>query len=281
MNPSDRQAKLVLLGTGTPNPDPGRSGPAAAVVFGDSGYLIDAGPGVVRQAAAAFEKGMHAIRADRLSRCFITHLHSDHTLGLPDLILSPWVLERDQPLELWGPTGLRAMVDHLLDAYTADIRERLIGLEPVNETGHRVAVHEIEAGRIYEDENICVDAFAVNHGSWPAFGYRFRTANRAIVISGDTAPFPGWEEAYADCEILVHEVQSEVGLAQRSPAWQAYHRAVHTGTTKLAEVASAVRPKRLVLTHQLFHGVSEQDLLAEIREIYDGEVVSGHDLDVF
>ena len=125
MDPSNLQEMLVLLGTGTPNPDPERSGPAAAIVFGDASYLVDAGPGVVRQAAAAYEKGIPALRADRLTRCFITHLHSDHTLGLPDLILSPWVLERTEQLELWGPIGLRDMVDQLLKAYQADIRERI------------------------------------------------------------------------------------------------------------------------------------------------------------
>jgi len=275
------ETKLVLLGTGTPNADPHRSGPATAIVLEDSAYLIDAGPGVVRQASAASEKGITVLQPTQINRCFISHLHSDHTLGLPDLIFSPWVLGREVPLELWGPPGLQSMVDHLMAAYAKDVRERIEGLEPANATGGDVIVHEIEPGRIHEIGDVCLEAFAVNHGAWPSYGYRFRSADRTIIVSGDTAPFPDWEKVYANCDILVHEVQSGIGLANRSSDWQTYHRAVHTTANQLAGVASLVRPRLLVLTHLLFHGVSEKDLLAEIQSIFNGEVVCGKDLDVF
>lgn len=143
-----QQTALVMLGTGTPNADPDRSGPAVAVVRAGRSYLIDAGPGVVRRAAAA--AALHAdsaLQPRNLRTLFLTHLHSDHTVGLPDLILSAWTLERDVPLEVYGPPGTQAMVDHLLAAYAADIRNRIDGLEPANPTGYQVRVHEIAPAR--------------------------------------------------------------------------------------------------------------------------------------
>src|SRR5512142_2751869 len=107
-----------MLGTGTPNPDPERSGPALAVVSGGRAYLVDAGPGVVRRAAAAERRGITELRQQNLDIVFLTHLHSDHTLGLPDLLLSPWVLDRSAPLEVYGPPGTVAMVGHIEEAWS-------------------------------------------------------------------------------------------------------------------------------------------------------------------
>ena len=278
---SSNPARIVLLGTGTPNADPSRSGPAVAVVVDQTPYLIDFGAGVVRQAVAAHAAGIEALEVSRLRRAFLTHLHSDHTVGYPDLILTPWTMGRRQPLQVYGPQGLRAMTERILSAYAEDIRERLDGLEPANRNGYRTESFEIVPGTVYRDESVTVEAFRVRHGSWPAYGYRFTTSDRVIVISGDTAPFAGWETAYRDCDVLVHEVHSVAGLASQEPAWQAYHAAVHTSTTELAEVASIVKPRLLVLYHQLFHGVSESVLLREVQDRYAGEVASGHDLDVF
>ena len=273
--------QVVLLGTGTPNAEPSRSGPAVAVVVQGTPYLVDFGPGVVRRAAAAVHRGIEGLEVSTLCRAFLTHLHSDHTAGYADLMLTPWVLGRCSPLEVYGPPGLKAMTDHLLAAYAQDIRERLEGLEPANGIGYRVRAFEVVPGRIYEDENVSVDAFAVNHGSWPAYGYRFTTPDRVICISGDTALFPGYEEAYRDCDVLIHEVSSAAGLARRSAEWRAYHQAVHMSSDVLSAVAAMVRPGVLVLYHQLLHGVSEADLLREVVSAYDGEVVSAKDFDVF
>jgi ribonuclease BN (tRNA processing enzyme) len=275
-------SQIVLLGTGTPNADPQRFGPSLAIIVDGTAYLVDFGPGVVRRAAAACETGIEALEVSRLNRAFLTHLHSDHCAGYADLILTPWVLGRAEPLKVYGPPGLRSMTEYLLAAYEADIRERLDGLEPVNPTGHRVCAVDVEPGTAYRDERVTVEAFAVNHGSWPAYGYRFTAPDRVIVVSGDTAPFEGMTQAYAGCDVLIHEVHSEEGLQGRDPVWQAYHRIVHTSTVELAEIVGIVRPKLLILTHQLFHErVTEDQLLREVRDRYDGLVVSGRDLDVF
>ena len=275
------KSQIVLLGTGTPNADPERSGPAVAVIVDKAPYLVDFGPGVVRRAAAAYEQGVEGLEITKLNRAFVTHLHSDHTAGYPDLILTPWVLGRRKPLEVFGPEGLQAMTDHILKAYEEDIRERLAGLEPANDTGYEVRVKEVEPGYVYEDRNVRVEAFEANHGSWPAYGYKFHTPDRVIAISGDTAPREGLEEAYRGCDVVIHEVYSCAGLADRAMEWREYHSSVHTSSRELAEIASAARPGLLILYHQLFNGVTEAELLREVEERYDGKVVSGRDLETY
>ena len=276
------QTQVVLLGTGTPNADPDRSGPSVAIVVNDQPYLIDFGPGVVRRAAAAHRAGINGLAVKKLTRAFVTHLHSDHTAGYPDLILTPWVLGRNQPLEVYGPLGIQQMTEHILKAYERDIYVRINGLEPGNKEGYKVHAHEIGPDLIYQDENVTVTAFFVKHGSFePAFGFRFEARDRTIVISGDTVPVPCLIEHAQNCDVLIHEVYSVRGFATRPPEWQKYHSNSHTSSHELAEIAKQVKPGLLVLYHQLFWGVTEAELIAEIREIYDGPVVSGKDLDVF
>ncbi|NOR35261.1 MAG: MBL fold metallo-hydrolase, partial [Woeseiaceae bacterium] len=198
--------QVVLLGTGTPNVDPERSGPAVAIVVNGTPYLVDFGPGVVRRAAAmspSWGGEMEALEASNLKHAFLTHLHSDHSAGLSDLILSPWVMGRDEPLELYGPSGTADMANYVLKAYEADIRYRVDGLEPTNDRGWRVNVHEIDDGVVFEDDNVKVEAFRVRHGSWAnAFAYKFTTPDRVIVISGDATPDARIEEQAAGADIL-------------------------------------------------------------------------------
>ena len=281
---ADRETtQVVLLGTGTPIADPGRSGPCTAIVVNGTPYLVDFGPGVVRRAELArYLLKINGLSPRRLTRAFVTHLHSDHTAGYPDLILTPWVLGREEPLQVYGPKGLRDMTEHILAAYREDIDLRIGGLEPIDPRGCEVIAHEIEPGEIYRDENVTVEAFAVKHGSWRyAFGYKFRTPDKTIVISGDTAPTESTVENSRGCDVLIHEVYSQAGFDLLDPDWQAYHASFHTSTHQLAEIASQAKPELLVLYHQLFFGISEEALLQEVRDRYSGRVVSGRDLDVF
>ena len=279
---AQQNTQLVMLGTGTPNADPDRYGPAVAVVDGDASYLVDFGIGVVRRAAAAERNGIRALGVTRLTRAFATHLHSDHTLGFADLIFTPWVLERETPLDVYGPLGVKAMANHLVEAYAEDLRIRSTGGEPAHKYDPRlVNVHEIAPGVVYRDERVTVTAFAVPHGAAQAFGYRFQTADRLIVISGDTGADSKIDEQCRGCDVLVHEVYSEAGLPSRPPAWQAYHKRYHTSSRQLGAIAARAKPALLVLYHQLMWTSNEEELLKEVRSVYDGKVVSAHDLDVY
>jgi len=270
---------VVLLGTGTPIPDPDRSGPAVAVVAGTRACLVDAGPGVVRRAAAAAERlRMGALRPANLTLLFLTHLHSDHTVGYPDLIFTPAVAGRGRPLEVFGPKGTQEMTDHLLAAWKKDMEVRLNGLEHGNPEAYKVKVREIIPGVVYEDGNLTVTAFPVKHATWDeAFGYKFQAGGRTIVISGDTAPTPSLVEAAKGCDVLVHEVYASPGGQEAGE----YFKAAHTSAAELAEIATQAKPRLLVLYHQLFSGCSEATLLDEVRQGYAGAVVSAKDLDIY
>jgi len=219
---------------------------------------------------------------EELKRVFITHLHSDHTLGYADLIFTPWVLERSAPLEAYGPPGLKKMTEHIVAAYQEDIAIRTKGLEGANATGYKVNAHEIQPGVIYKDANVAVKAFRVPHAAWKhAYGFRFETKDRTIVISGDTTASKEIIEQARGADILIHEVYCEAGFATRSEQWKKYHSSFHTASRDLARIAAEARPKLLVLYHVLLWGTSEEQLLAEIREIYKGPVAVGKDLQVF
>jgi ribonuclease BN (tRNA processing enzyme) len=276
------RTRVVVLGTGTPNADPDRSGPSVAIVVKGATYLVDAGPGIVRRAAAArlFDTDSNAMAS--LATVFLTHLHSDHTAGLPDLMLTPWVLGRTAPLRVFGPSGTAAMLGHLQRAYSEDVELRLTGGEPSNQTGHRVRARDVTPGIVYRDSNVTVTAFAVDHGAWKhAYGYRFHTADRTIVISGDTRPTEEIVRQCAGCDVLVHEVYSAERLAARSEAWRRYHSRYHTSTTELASLATRAKPELLVLYHQLYWGDDDDALVRQVRSGYTGRVVSAHDLGVY
>ncbi len=277
------QTKVILLGTGTPNPDPQHAGSSVVILVGETPYLIDFGAGIVRQAAKMTPKyggDYPALEAKNLRRAFLTHLHSDHTIGFPDLLLTPWVLERDVPLEVYGPVGTRNLCNHVVQAYKADIDYRLNGLEPANENGWQVVTREFTGdGIIYSDSLVRVEAFKVVHGSWTnAFGFRFTTADKTIVISGDTRPCENILKYSEGADILIHEVYSYERWTRRNEFWRAYHAANHTSAHELGELAAKAKPGKLILYHMLFWGASETDLLNEIAEYYNGKVIVGHDL---
>jgi ribonuclease BN (tRNA processing enzyme) len=276
------QTKVVVLGTGTPVADPDRSGPAAAIVVKDSAYLVDAGPGVVRRAAAAERNGIAQLHPQNIKIVFFTHLHSDHTLGYPDLIFSPWVLDRTDPLTSYGPKGLRDMTNNIEKAWSKDIDVRINGLEKANATGYKVNVHEISPGIVYQDANVKVTAFAVKHGSWDqSFGYRFDTADRSIVLSGDTAPTDSVVKACTGCDVLLHEVYDPQRGEVSDPHWGAYFKAFHTNSEELAGIAMRAKPKLLVLYHQLYGAGGDDALIEQVKKHYVGQVVSAKDLGVY
>ena len=284
------RTQIVMLGTGTPIPDPDRSGPGVAIVVDSVAYLFDAGTGVVRRAAAAGRKGIKAFAppapkaqpSPRFDRVFLTHLHSDHTLGLADVIFTPWIQGRVAPLDIYGPPGTKHLVDGILDANAEDINERTHSSGGPSANVWKSVVHEIAEGEVFRDSRITVSAFAVPHADWKyAFGYRIQTPDRTIVISGDTRPTDVIAKQCNGCDVLIHEVYSDLGFATVPKVRQIYHAHAHTSATQLGDEATQAKPKLLILYHQLFFGSSDETLLAEVRSHFTGRVVSAKDLDVY
>ena len=288
---SGSKTRIVLLGTGTPNPDPERSGPATAIVVNGTPYLIDFGPGVVRRIAAASQKGVPGLSVVSVKHVFLTHLHSDHTAGYPDLILTPWSVGRTHALEVYGPRGLAKMTRHTLEAYAEDIRirrhdKKALG-RPNEVDGYQVNAHEIVPGVVYRDVNVKVTAFLVKHGDVSdAFGYRFETGDRTIVISGDAAPSQTIIDQCNGCDVLIHEAYSLMTHNNVTRPYQEYREKHHTSSRELAALATKARPRLLILYHRANPGGvgkpnPEEVLLEELRGHYSGEIVTGHDLDVY
>jgi ribonuclease BN (tRNA processing enzyme) len=276
--PFSDSAVVIPLGTGTPVPNPERSGPATAVVVGRRVFLFDAGAGVMRRMAAA------GLPIDGVTAAFISHLHSDHTLGLPDLILTSWVMGRSAPMRLHGPPGLRRMTDHLLAAWAEDTIVRVNGLERGRPGGYRLDVREIREGVVHDSDGVTVTAIRVPHGEWEhAYAYRVEAAGRSILISGDTRASAALERAATGVDVLVHEVYPESRIAPENrpggELWPRYLREVHTSDVELGRIAGSAKPRLLVLTHVLFMGASEEEIIAGIRRGgFTGRVVIARDL---
>jgi ribonuclease BN (tRNA processing enzyme) len=275
--PNGGATKVVLLGTGTPRPDPSHSGPATAIVVNDRAYIVDAGPGIVRRAAAAAAT-VSALSPDKLDTVFLTHLHSDHTVGLPDVIFTSWVQGRRSPLRIYGPGGTQEMTRHILMAWQADIDLRTKGLE------HRapldVQAHDVKPGIVYEDANVTVTAVQNAHGEWKeTYAYKFVSSDRTIVVSGDTNPSAGVIAACQKCDVLVHEVYAENYRPADMPNWLEYRSKYHTTIEQLAEIANKTQPKLLILYHR--GQGSPAEYVNGIRRTYGGRVVAGEDLDVY
>jgi len=296
------RTRVVLLGTGTPVPDPDRSGPATAIVVDDAAYLVDFGPGVVRRAkAAVLDRHIVALEPANLKVAFLTHLHSDHSAGYPDLILTGWTAGRQMPLDVFGPAGLQSMTDHLLQAYRIDIdtRTNAEGDQRGSPEGWKVRAHEIRPGIIYRDGKVTVTAFPTKH-AMESYGFRFDTPDRSVVISGDTSPTQATIEACNGCDVLIHEARTLELLGKLPEERRAFGARNHTTTDQLAELATSARPGLLVVYHAWISwwpaaaagrpplGLAAGDphssadvLQQEIGARYRGHFVVGRDLDVY
>ena len=276
------ETKLIVLGSGTPNPDPNRGGSAYALVVNETPYLVDFGPGVVRRAASLsppWGGKVEAMTVKNFKHAFLTHIHSDHSAGLADLLLTPWIMGRDKKLNLYGPSGLEKMAYSTLKAFEDDINYRVYGTQPSNNIGYKFNFNLLTEGLIYQDKNISVEAFKVPHGSFDdAYGFRFTSSDKVIVFSGDTRPSKILEKFANGADILVHEVYSHVGFLKKTKDWQKYHQGHHTSTFEVAKIASRAKPQLLLLSHILFWGSTTEEILNEVRSQYDGHVAIAEDL---
>jgi len=275
------RTSVVMLGTGTPIPDPDRSGPAVAIVVDSVAYLFDAGTGVVRRAVAAARKfNIPALQAPQLSRLFLTHLHSDHTMGVNDFIFTPWIQNHRLPADIYGPPGTQRLVNGILDGNAEDIEERVKSAGGPTAEGWNARIHEIAEGVVYRDARVVIRAFAVPHSAWKhAFGYRIQTPDKVIVLSGDARSNPAIARECNGCDILIHEVYSNSGFLTIPVGRQPYHANAHTSATELGVIAAAARPGKLILYHQLYFGATDDKLVEEVTRVFKGVVISAKDLE--
>lgn len=277
--------KLFILGTGTPNPNPERMGSSYLVLANDEPYLFDYGTGVVRRIAAfstSWGGEYQALEVENLKYAFLTHIHSDHTLGLADLIITPWIMGRSEPLKIFGPKGAKNMHTNIIKAYQPDIDYRIYGTQPQNSTGYKVIFNELKDKFVYQDENIKVTAFLNDHGDLQeSYGFLIETKDKKILISGDTAMSKNLISYGENLDYLIHEIYSQKGFNNKTPDWQKYHQAHHTSPKEVAAIAKLLQPKSLILSHILFWGSSEQEILDEVKTFYSGKIIVAEDGMIF
>ena len=260
------RTKLVILGTGTPSLQTNRYQSSSALIVDDQPYLIDCGSGSLQRQMDARAMGLSAFDFPKLTRLFVTHLHPDHTLGIPAFIISNWVKGRKKPLQIYGPKGIRKIAYGTLDMFAIGIAEhRRSGANLLGEIALEVV--EYQAGLIYTDERVSVEAFRVEHGNLETYGLKFMTADKSFVFSADTQPVPIMAEKAKGCDVLVHSVYCQSGLTTLPPSWDQYFSTMHTSGRALGAIAAKAQPKRLVLTHQImYEGAEPTDVIREIRE---------------
>ena len=268
--------EVIMIGTGVPEPNPNRQGSCIAIIIDGKPILLDSGRGALTQLVRA------GIDPAQVEQVFLSHLHYDHIIGLPDLLLGSWMVGRSTGVEVFGPVGTTAFVEGLLEAFKIDIQGR-----KATGTNSRfeVSTREIDEGPVWEMPAWKLEAVRVVHipGS---LGFRVDTEDRSIVFSGDTRPCPALVELARDCDLLIHEVLFSPELEQTGapagrhrefihPEWA--NRVRHTKPFQVGKIAAEANAKKLVLTH-LWSEKEEDRLKAEVAAHYSGEIVVARDL---
>jgi ribonuclease Z len=285
-NTSPNDFRITLLGTGTPVPRPDRFGPSMLVEAGDEKLLIDAGRG------ATMRLYQLRIPIGRIDALLMTHYHSDHTVGIPDVWLIGWLnshyARRTKPFRVTGPTGAKELMDNLQRAYAADIRIRIAD-EKLPPEGIKVEVTEYETdGVVYHRGGLKVTAFEVDHGDVikPAYGYRFDYGGRSVVHSSDTRYNTNVIKYGTGADLLIHEV----AMARPELMTEAYVQRIiahHTTPREAGQVFAAAKPKLAAYTHLVMIAServappTQAELIAQTRETYDGPLIVGEDLMTF
>jgi ribonuclease Z len=273
---NDWDIRITLLGTGVPTPVMERFGPSTLVEAGGEILLFDAGRGAI-QRLYQLKTPLKKLRA-----VFLTHLHSDHTVGLPDVWLTGWLSGRPEvPLHVWGPRGTKAMMKYLDLAYQYDIRIRLYDDRTPPE-GVVVLAEDISEGVVFERNGVKVTAIEVDHAPIrPAFGYRIDYAGRAVVISGDTRFSEHLIQHAQGADVIVHEVIAADLMRSRAGKNTATVEPViahHTTPEQAGEVFKGIQPKLAVYTHIIPVTSTEKDLIPPTRKTYAGPLEAGEDL---
>ena len=283
---NDSTMKVVLLGTRSgPAVDAQRLGISTLVLAGPEKLLFDCGRAMTTGMARL------AINPADVTKVFLTHLHSDHIVSLPELVLFPWASQgRAAPVQVWGPDGTRSMVKHLLEAFSFDIHIRRDVDEKFSPEGIKVIANDIREGVVHEANGVKVTAFSVDHGPVkPAFGYRIDYQGHSVVISGDTKPSDSLVKFSQHVDVLIHELgQSKqdprltgppdelipnLRLTRRQARTIVDH---HTDAAEAGQVFERVQPKLAVFSH--FPNIVPADALRLVRQSYAGRVEFGEDL---
>ena len=267
--------RVTLLGTGNPRPVMSRLGPSTLVEAGGRKFVFDCGRGATLR---LYQLGVHFNDVDAL---FLTHLHSDHTVGIPDLWLTGWVMGRRVPLHVWGPAGTVAMMKGLEEAYSFDVHIRRDVDEQLPGEGAEIEAHDIEQGVVYDRDGVKITAFTVDHGLVkPAYGYRVDYAGRSVVLSGDTRPSENLILYAQGADVLIHEV---LDLEAYRAADKIYTPeqiqkviAHHTTGEEAGVVFSRVKPRLAVFSHIV--PPNAPNVIAEARKHYSGRLELGEDL---
>jgi ribonuclease Z len=276
--------KVILLGTGAPGPSIERFGPSALVEAGAETLLFDCGRGVTQR--------LWQLRLPlrNVTAVFLTHLHSDHIVGLPDLWLTGWLPpafgRRTGPFRVWGPLGTKEMMAHLAQAYQADIRMRTADghLPP---QGVAILAEDLTAGVVYDNNGVKVTAFEVDHGAAvkPAFGYRVDSGGRSVVLSGDTRFSDNLIRFATGADVVVHEVAAAKEALLSTSEVARLILGSHTTPEEAGRVFDRVKPKLAVYTHIVLlttdpaiSAPTVQDLIALTRKTYAGPLEVGEDL---
>jgi ribonuclease Z len=258
------EMRVTLLGTGTPFPKAERFGSAILVEVAGKKLLFDCGRGVVIRLTQV------RVNPKDIDGLFLTHLHSDHVVGIPDLWLSGWFLGRNKSLPIWGPSGTRSLAEHLVPAFGFDIRIRQAAPDPLPAKGVEIDAKEIEQGEIYNDGLARVSAFLVDHGTVkPAFGYRIDSAGHSVVISGDTKFCQNLVDFAKDADCLIHAAWSAGRKNPTPPSKRSIGSAEDAG-----RVFAMVKPKLGVV----YHYKAEEGLGDAVRKEFNGPFVIAKDL---
>jgi ribonuclease Z len=275
--PTAPTIKIVVLGSGTPVPSRTQVGAAILIQAGNKNLLFDCGRGCTSRLAQ-----YNPSLIPEVDKLFLTHLHSDHVVGIPDLWLNGWTQGRLVPLKVWGPEGTDTMMEGLRRAFAVDIEHRTANATSDPLPIQRAVTTMREDGVVYDEDGIQVMAFKVVHGDMAAFGFKVAYQGQSVLISGDTTVAPGLVANGVGVDVALMEVASPqmVQYVQRTfnPAQAQVILGLHLNADQAASVFSAIKPKLGVYYHTVSNCNSNQSLLAQTRSTYNGRLEVSQDL---